>query len=253
LYRAAQPAIGKGPDLPSVGESIRSTARDVADPYGAVERFRERPLSEQLLAGMIYDPTNIVGGDLVVPTLIATPPAGSAAETAVTGGDTAVAGTAYNCEWIILVATDDSQAYFDRIAQTKVSFDVGLRQGFNTATVYNYEGNKAFEGTGVGRHWGLAYDESDALRKYDTSQLPGAYSIQYPSPVDSTATYDSYTITHGLPAVTTQGTVSLNPFETIVSISPSDVLFISTQYFAPLFSGAVAGQTGQAAPPLKIK
>jgi hypothetical protein len=100
----------------------------------------------------------------------------------------------------------------------KVSFDVGLRQGFNTATVTNYEGNKAFEGTGVGRHWALEYESSDELRKFDTSQAPGAYAIQYPSPVDSTETYDSYTITHGLPIVTTAGTVSLAPFETIVLI-----------------------------------
>lgn len=161
--------------------------------------------------------TTLTSASEIVKVLTATPPSGTAAAAA--NNVTAfVAGTNQNADCIMLIATDDSTAYFDRIPQVKVSFDVGLRQGFNTSTVNNLEGNKAFEGTGVGRHWSLEYDSSDALRKYDTVQLPGAYSIQYPSPVDSTETYDSYTITHYQPGVTTQGTNTIYPYETIVLI-----------------------------------
>ena len=166
--------------------------------------------------------TTLASTSEIVKVLIATPPTGSAAASAVTATTAAVAGTSTNADVIILIAKDDTTGYFDRIPQTKVSFDVGLRQGFNTATVTNREDNKSFEGTGVGRHWALEYESSDELRKFDTSQAPGAYAIQYPSPVDSAATYNSYTVTHGLPIVTTAGTVSLAPFETIVLIESGD-------------------------------
>ena len=165
---------------------------------------------------------DIATADLLVPPLIATPPSGSAAETDVTNGDTAVAGTSYETTWLILVAVDPSLAYFDRIAQTKSRMVVGLRQGFNVATVTNYEGSKPFEGIGVGRHVNLFYQETDELRKFDTVQPPGAYSMLYDTPVDTTATYNSYTIVHKTPNVATNSLPSEDPFTTVVFIESGD-------------------------------
>ncbi|GIU70139.1 MAG: hypothetical protein KatS3mg002_1375 [Candidatus Woesearchaeota archaeon] len=169
-------------------------------------------------------PTGLTGANELVLPVVINPPAGSTAAAAISAGTAALAGTSTNATYILVIVRDDSTAFFDRIPQTKVSVDIGLRQGFNVSTVHISEVEYAFEGTGVGRHWALAYDESDALRKYDTSQVPGEYAIQYPSPVDPTATYNSYTITHSLPVVTSAGTVSLNPYETIVLIESGDTV-----------------------------
>lgn len=161
---------------------------------------------------------DIATTDLLVPPLIATPPSGSAAETDVTNGDTAVAGTSYETTWLVLVAVDPALAYFDRIAQVKHRMVVGLRQGFNVATVTNYEGAKPFEGNQTGRQVNLFYQETDELRKFDTVQYPGAYSMQYDTPVDTTATYNSYTFIHKTPNVATNGLPSEDPFATVVFI-----------------------------------
>lgn len=165
---------------------------------------------------------NIDTTDEVVATLIATPASGTAAASAVTGGTAAVAGTDNNASYIILVGADPALAYFDRIAQTKSRMVVGLRQGFNVSTVTNYEGSKPFEGVGVGRHVNLLYQESDELRKFDTSQPPGAYSMMYDTPVDTTATYNSYTFIHTTPNVATNGLPSVDPFSTTVFIESGD-------------------------------
>lgn len=164
---------------------------------------------------------NIDTTDEVVATLVVTPPSGSAASSAL-GSTAAVAGTDNNASHIILVAADPALAYFDRIAQTKDRMVVGLRQGFNVATVTNYEGCKPFEGIGVGRHVNLLYQETDELRKFDTSQPPGGYSMMYDTPVDTTATYDSYTIVHTSPNIATNSLPSQDPFATIVFIESGD-------------------------------
>lgn len=59
-YDFLQKATGLGPDLPGFMPSLRETGETLTDYEGAVGEFRSRPLSEQLIAGTVFDPTNAV-------------------------------------------------------------------------------------------------------------------------------------------------------------------------------------------------
>lgn len=165
---------------------------------------------------------NIADADEIVRVLISTPEAGTAAAAAVTAGTASVAGTDTNAQQILLVAVDESTAYYDRIAPVKTKIKVGLRQGFNAATVLNYRGSEASEGVGTGRQVELLYNETDELRKFDTAQAPGGNTFQYASPVDSTATYDGYTVEFYGDNQATNGIASQDPHVLYIFNEPGD-------------------------------
>ena len=159
---------------------------------------------------------------VVIPTLLATPPAGTAAETANTS-TAYVAGVTANCDMILIISIENlPTAYYDRVYQTHTSLEVGLRSGFNLSTVANVEVSRAAEKSGDGRFFDLQYKSQDALRKYDNAQPPSGYTFEYPSDIDTTATYVSYIITHNSVDEATNGLPSLNPHKTIVLIEPGD-------------------------------
>lgn len=157
----------------------------------------------------------------IVPFLLSSPPSGSQAATDVAADRARVAGTVSNADMIIIIALDDSTAYYDRIPQTQVRLKVGLSKGFTT-TVYNTEEVKPQPRIGGGREWQLLYEETDELRKFGTSQPPGERTFLYDSHIDTTASYDAYIIEHGEHTFTSGGFDSEFPFSTSVLIESAD-------------------------------
>lgn len=112
--------------------------------------------------------------------------------------DTTTAGTVTGgvADFFAVVGLDSALAYEDRIPQTKTRLAIGLTSGFDFNIVYHNEGSFAYEGDGVGRVLNLEYKATQGQRKYmlDHTMDP---VIEFPSPVDVTAKYNQYTITHG--------------------------------------------------------
>jgi len=129
-----------------------------------------------------------------------------------------------NVDRLAILALNEQLAFFDRIAQVKPRVVVGLRQGFNPNTVYLEEVSVAFEGEGLARQWQLYYDETDDLRKYGSSQYPGAYVIDYPSPIVANTTYNVYIIYHFDRGESSDGEQAQSAFLTNVLIPTGDTI-----------------------------
>lgn len=97
---------------------------------------------------------------------------------------------------IFIMALDSKQAYVDYIPQLKNRLRVALNAGFNYQTVSNLESVNADEGQGYGRTLDLWYKATQGQRKY-AQRHTLAPVIEFPSPVDTTQQYVTYTIHHG--------------------------------------------------------
>ena len=87
--------------------------------------------------------------------------------------DKTVMGTgASNVDMLLILATDQGTAAFDKIAETKTRIKVGLSKGF-LGTVSNLELIKPLEGEGSGRNWRMYYESTAGLRRFDSSELSG--------------------------------------------------------------------------------
>jgi len=176
------------------------------------------------IASVITNHTDIVSGTSeVVPFMIKAYDAGTDAATAATANTAEVAGTVANADILIIIAIDQATAFFDRIPQVKTTLNLGLSAGFSSTTALTRQ-TRAGEGIGTGRQTALFYESSDELRKFDNSQAPGSYVYSYTSPVDSTATYDTYTIFSGLKTTASNGLPSEDQFSTYVAIEPGDTV-----------------------------
>ncbi len=165
--------------------------------------------------------TNLALTSDVVPFMIKAYDAGTDAAAAATANTAEVAGTVGNADVLLIIAIDQDTAFFDRIPEVKTNLEVGLAAGFAT-TVAKARQARALEGQGTGRQVALFYESTDELRKFDNQQAPGGYVYQYTSPVDSTATYDTYTIFHSADNMATNGLPSADLFSTYVFIEPGD-------------------------------
>lgn len=157
-----------------------------------------------------------------VPVLLSTAPAGSQAATDVTATTTIVAGTgAQNADVILIIALDDTTATYDRVEPLKPTITVGETDGFES-TVNSIRAAKAFEGIGLGRQIELKYQSYAALNKQDGVQAPSGYLFEYPSDVDTTATYTTYSILHSTGDEATNGLPSVNPYITHICVETGD-------------------------------
>lgn len=59
-YNALQSILSFLPELPSTRQSLGLIGEDITNPSGAVSDFRSRPIEEQLAAGTLYDPLNLL-------------------------------------------------------------------------------------------------------------------------------------------------------------------------------------------------
>jgi len=173
------------------------------------------------ITSAISNHTDLASTSDIVPFMIKAYDAGTDAATAVTAGTAAVAGVTANADVILVIAIDQATAFFDRIPQVKTTLNLGLSAGFSSTTALTRQ-TRAGEGIGTGRQTALFYESSDELRKFDNSQAPGSYVYSYTSPVDSTATYDTYTIFSGLKTTASNGLPSEDQFSTYVAIEPGD-------------------------------
>jgi len=168
---------------------------------------------------------SIVTGTDIIPTLLSVPPSGSTAETDRTANNAFLAGTTDdgNADLIMLIALDQTQATYDREENVKTRLIVGLDYNYGfTSTVQLLEVEDAFPGQGLGRDLNLAYQRSDALHKFDSVQAPDAMVIAYDSHIDTTATYDQYTIASYLSGYDTRDGLAYLPHLTHVLIEPAD-------------------------------
>jgi hypothetical protein len=111
--------------------------------------------------------------------------------------DLATAGTATGgvADMFAILALDEQRAYDDKVPQVKITLDLGLTLGFDFNTVYHSQDSLAFEGSGVGRILDLQYRGTHGQRKYNLDHTFDPV-IEFPSPVDVDASYDTFIIQH---------------------------------------------------------
>ncbi len=130
------------------------------------------------------------------------------------------------CDRIMLMALDETLAYSDKIPQVKVSLRSGLTYGFDYTKVYNEELVYADEGQGDGRTLDLLYKATHGQRKYSLNHVEDPV-INFPSPVDTTATYTVYNITHGRTDMVDSLNLIYSPFREIILIPSSNTTLVT--------------------------
>ena len=138
--------------------------------------------------------------------------------------DKTVMGTgASNVDMLLILATDQGTAAFDKIAETKTRIKVGLSKGF-LGTASNLELIKPLEGEGSGRNWRMYYESTAGLRRFDSSELSGldGGSIHYATPVSASGKYSVYTIMHADVAAASNGAIAESPLVSIVLVETAD-------------------------------
>lgn len=100
-----------------------------------------------------------------------------------------------SADMLMVMALDETLAFNDRIPQVKVRLEVGLTRGFDFETVANAEFEQADEGQGLGRVLDLQYQATQGQRKYALRHTLDPV-INYPSPVNKNALYNTFTIMH---------------------------------------------------------
>jgi hypothetical protein len=156
----------------------------------------------------------------ILPTLLVTAPAGSAAATA-DGVSVETAGTGTTeADHIIFLVLDEGTAYYDRVSQLKSRVVIGMREGFDISTVACTEEQRMFEGQGIAADWEKRYQEFDSLNKFDSVQPPSGETYQHASHIDTTTpgTYDAYTIESYDLEETSSGESSRVPFVTQILV-----------------------------------
>lgn len=156
--------------------------------------------------------------------------------------DTATAGTATGGvgDVLMLIGTDSVLVYDDKIPQVKTRIVTGLTSGFDS-TVTNTQRTYASEGSGTGRSWDLLYKATQGQRKYSLDHTMDPV-VEFPSPVDTTATYTSYTINHGNVAQIDTSNMSYSPQSTFVLIPSGESTLISA--FDTLMNAWLTSATG---------
>lgn len=142
--------------------------------------------------------------------------------------DLSTAGTTSGgvADIIMLIALDNDLAYDDRIPQTKVRLDVGLTSGFDFDVVSHEEHEEASEGSGTGRAWDLWYKATHGQRKYNLDHRQDPV-IEYPSPVNTAATYTSYTISHVDVNQIDTSNLSQSPQRSFILVPSSNTTLVS--------------------------
>lgn len=158
-------------------------------------------------------------------TLASATPAGPIPATAeIILVDKTLMGTgASNVDMILIVATDQAKAAYDKITETKTRIKVGLSKGF-LGTNSNLELIKPLEGEGLGRNWRIYYESTAGLRRFDSSELSGldGGSIHYATPVSASGKYSVYTIMHADVAAASNGVIAESPLVSILLVETAD-------------------------------
>jgi hypothetical protein len=146
--------------------------------------------------------------------------ANTAASLLVAGGT--AAGTATSAVTIIaILALNDNQAYFDEMMSLKKRLNVGLTAGF-TPSVTLDETVNALEPRGAGTTLKQWYSDMMANRiNIRAGHAWQGYSVPFPTEILTNEVYDIYVIEHGtcgMDSVTNAGTVSYNPYTTVVAL-----------------------------------
>lgn len=108
---------------------------------------------------------------------------------------TAGTGSAGKADGIILLALDTPAAFKDYTINRKNALTVGLTRGFDFTGVQQKEAVAPFEGQGLGRVLDRMYRNTHGQRKYNLIHVTDPIT-EFPSPVDPTDTYTTYTIEH---------------------------------------------------------
>lgn len=129
-------------------------------------------------------------------------------------------------EGLFLIALDSPTAYLDYIPQVETRLQVGLTAGFDTNVVLNAEQVAADPGAGIARKLDLLYKETQGQRKYNLrhEEIP---VVEYPSPIDLSATYTVYNILHSKKSSTDIINQTVQPFREIVCIPSTNTTLIT--------------------------
>lgn len=111
--------------------------------------------------------------------------------------NTATAGTAANCDVIVLMALDRKlHQVKDRMNAVKPRLIIGLDGAFSANTITKVRGAKNFEGHGQGRKWQIQYESRAAMQHWSAQNHPnnGDFFIEAPTYIDPNGVYTAYII-----------------------------------------------------------
>lgn len=140
-------------------------------------------------------------------------------------------------DYVLVMALDETQVYVDYVPQVKVRLRLGLRTGFDLTLTSLTELGYADEGQGLGRVLDLMYKATEGQRKY-TNRHTEDPVINYPSPVDTSLVYVTYTIHHSNVTETDMFTQLLRPAKEIVLI-PAYSTGTTTNPYLATFEGVL--------------
>jgi hypothetical protein len=160
----------------------------------------------------------------LVATLQAALPAGSSILTA----DTTTGGTVTGGEADVMafVALDRKTVSVDKVAPVKIDVNIGLRSGFDATTVYSEKTSRPGEGQGLGRQLDLEWKATEGQNLYTLSHQEDPV-INFPSPVDTTATYNKYTVHHKTMYQMDTFNATYNPMKEIILIPTTDTTTVA--------------------------
>lgn len=133
--------------------------------------------------------------------------------------DLTTAGTVVGgiADGILLLALDNNAAFKDYTTSRKNRLTLGLNRGFDFNLVAQTEGSKAFDGQGIGRILDRQYRNTHGQRKYNLIHVTDPV-IEFPSPIDTTDTYTTYSIEHSFSRQSDIMHISANSCKEIVLV-----------------------------------
>lgn len=189
--------------------------------YSADGQKITTPVTESMryaFTDMIANLSEIAGTEVVIPTVI-----NSTVGATVGYYAGYAAGSDPVTDKIIIMAVDDSDAYFDFVKLKKIRVRPGLTEGFNSSTVGNTEFSYADEGKGQGRALRLFYDSTAALNKYGSTHRDlDPEHIAYTTGIVETSDYNVYVIDHQNERTHSSGAINYQPYRTVVLIPCTD-------------------------------
>lgn len=130
--------------------------------------------------------------------------------------DLLTAGATAKAESILIMSLDRVIAFKDYIPQVKMRLSVAALGGFVLSnSPYSKQTTFADEGQGIGRTLNLQYKATQGQRKYNLQHTLDPI-VNYPSPIDETAKYVTYTFNHSHGQQIDISNFSISPKKTIV-------------------------------------
>jgi len=123
-------------------------------------------------------------------------------------------------------ALDRRLAYEDRIPQTKVRLELGLRAGFDWQQVHHEETAVAYEGENTARQLDLWYRATHGQRKYNLDHIQDPI-VEFPSPIDMSKTYVRYVIEYASSHRPDSFNTIVSPEKCVVLIETEDTTTVS--------------------------